>query len=105
MSITSQEFGNTSMFEKVILYFSFIFTFVFLILIIYTVLSEKKWNPETKAFFFLFEILSYVFIMLSIIYYISSYFKQISNTNIIKDQLFSMQENQNVLSNIFFSEK
>ena len=105
MSITSQEFGNTSMFEKVILYFSFIFTFVFLILIIYTVLSEKKWNPETKAFFFLFEILSYVFIMLSIIYYISTYFKQISNTNIIKDQLFSMQENQNVLSNIFFSEK
>lgn len=92
-----------NIFEKIIIYLTFFFIFVYIGLIVYTLTTNTKWKPQMIAFFVICEVICYSFIMLSVLYYISSYFKVVTNTNIIKEQLFPIKTNQRVLSAIFDS--
>ena len=90
-------------FERIILSVAIFLLVVYVILNIYTLSAKKKWNPPMKAFFFIIEFSCYFFIMLSIIYSISTYYKLVTNTKLLNDSLFSINTNQKVLTNIFDS--
>ena len=94
---------SMSTFEKIILFLTIIFILVYIGLILYSVSTDKKWNPQIQAVVFTIEFISYSLITLSVIYYITSYFRHVTNTKIINNSLFSENKNQNVLSYIFSS--
>jgi len=94
---------SMSNFERIILFLTIIFILVYIGLILYSVSTNKKWNPQIQAVFFIIEFTSYFLITLSVIYYITSYFRNVTNTKIINNSLFSENKNQNVLSYIFSS--
>ena len=96
---------KSSFFQKIIFSLAFISILSFIGIITYTVTTDKKGAHYLKALFLFSEIVCYFFVIISVIYYIISYFKQLVNTNILKKSLFSIDTNQQILSNIFNEKK